>query len=221
MSPHAGVTVGLQLLPDRECVGLPFTSTLPGRLQLSRNARKRLNVMADLVGDDVGLREVSWCAESIIEFPEEGQIEIDLAVAGAVERAHGRLTEAAGGLRGASEENEHRRFVLFAALCEHTSPRHLCVAEHNTHEFGLRVVGGGTTGGDRVRGRTGAVDQIDRVLTGERGDQEDQYQSSQAATDGHSASGHASAIFDVLTSGATSPLHGSTLQSSLNILSSA
>src|SRR4030095_10154405 len=48
-----------------------------------------------------------------------------------------------------------------------------------------------------------------------------QHESAEPTADRHSAAGHAAAIFDVPASGATSPLHGKTLQWSLNIVSSA
>jgi hypothetical protein len=41
--------------------------------------------MADLVGDDIGLGEVAGRAEAILELPEKGRVEIDPAVAGAIE----------------------------------------------------------------------------------------------------------------------------------------
>ena len=49
--------------------------------------------MPDLVRDDVGLGEVARRAEALIELLEEREVEIDLAVGGAVERPHRRLAE--------------------------------------------------------------------------------------------------------------------------------
>src|SRR4030095_16113717 len=99
-----------------------FARSLRGRLQLSCNASQRLNVMTDLVGDDVGLREVSGNSESLIELPEEGQIEIHLAVGGAIERSHCGLAQATRRLRGVGEEDEHWGLVPPAALPKHSAP---------------------------------------------------------------------------------------------------
>ncbi len=45
--------------------------------------------MADLVGDHVGLGEVSWRAEALIQLAEEREVDVELVIARAVERADG------------------------------------------------------------------------------------------------------------------------------------
>ena len=43
-------------------------------------------MVAELVGDDVGLGEVAGRAEALVELAEEAEVEVDLAVERAVER---------------------------------------------------------------------------------------------------------------------------------------
>ena len=57
-----------------------------------------LDVMADLMGDDIGLGEVAGRAEALRQLVEEGRVDVDLLVGRAVERPHRRLAHAAGGL---------------------------------------------------------------------------------------------------------------------------
>ena len=58
-----------------------------------------LHVMADFVGDDVGLRELGLgAAQLLFEFVEKSGIEIDRLVGGAVERADGAWRGAARGV---------------------------------------------------------------------------------------------------------------------------
>ena len=52
-------------------------------------------MVAELVRDDVGLREVTRGAEAVAELLEEAEVEIDLLVAGAVERPDGGVGLAA------------------------------------------------------------------------------------------------------------------------------
>ena len=65
-------------------------------VHLLRDAEQRLHVMADLVGDHVGLREVAGRAEAIAQVAVEVEIDVDLLVGRAVERTHRRLRRAAG-----------------------------------------------------------------------------------------------------------------------------
>jgi hypothetical protein len=53
-------------------------------------------MMADLVRNDVRLREIARRTEPRIEIVEEGEVEIDLLILLTVEGTHGRLSEAAG-----------------------------------------------------------------------------------------------------------------------------
>ena len=85
MSPHAGVAVGLQLETHRQRVRAARIRTLH-LPHLPFGAGQRLHVVADLVREDVGLREVARRAEAALQLVEEPEIEIDLAIARTVER---------------------------------------------------------------------------------------------------------------------------------------
>ena len=80
MRPHAGEAVGLQFDPHRHLVGLGLAHALPHLIELRQDADQVLDMMADLVGDHIGLREVAGGAELPVELLEEGGVEIDLAI---------------------------------------------------------------------------------------------------------------------------------------------
>ena len=156
VSPHAGVAVGLQFLPHRERIGFAFTGTLPGRLHSSRHACQRLHVMTDFVRDHVGLCEVSGRTESFVEIPEEGEVEIDLAVGRTVEGTHRGLTEAACRSRGVGEEDEHWRLVRCAALRRKSRPHVISVSVRTTatnSAWGSSAGAATGSDGSRVRSR--------------------------------------------------------------------
>ena len=48
---------------------------------------QRLHVMAELVRDDVGLGEVTGCAEALTQLVEEPEVQIDVLITRTVERA--------------------------------------------------------------------------------------------------------------------------------------
>src|SRR5678815_4849468 len=98
VGPDAGETVGLQLHPDRQRVGFPGVAAAANVLHALGDAEESLDVVADFVGNHVGLGEVTGSAEAIAEVAEEGRVEIELVVAGTVERSDGGAGHAAGRL---------------------------------------------------------------------------------------------------------------------------
>src|SRR6185295_5808110 len=84
IGPYAGETVGLELDLHLEpvCVGLAHAALL--RLHLRQDAELVLHMMADLVRDHVGLRELAGraiaAAEAAFELAEERRVEIDFLV---------------------------------------------------------------------------------------------------------------------------------------------
>jgi len=79
-------------------------------------------VVAELVGEDVGLREVAGRAEAPLQLVVEAEVDVDLFVAGAVERAGRGLGEAAGRLDGVTEQYELGVLVRLPALTEELLP---------------------------------------------------------------------------------------------------
>ena len=64
--------------------------------------------MADLVRNDVGLREVAWRLEPAPQLLVEREVDVEAAVEGAVERAHRRHAGAACRIDGARENSTSR-----------------------------------------------------------------------------------------------------------------
>src|SRR3546814_21040929 len=75
--PDAGVAIGLQLHADLQRVALGLRSARLCLADLVRNAADRLDMVADIVRDDIGLRGVARGAHLAVEFAEEGGVEID------------------------------------------------------------------------------------------------------------------------------------------------
>src|SRR2546430_11427392 len=96
MSPDSGEAIGLQLERNR----IAASAFL--------DAEKLLNVMSDLVGDHVCLREIAGGAESIAHRVEESEVEIDLLVDGTVERSGCCLSKSARRWDRIAKENELR-----------------------------------------------------------------------------------------------------------------
>src|SRR5262249_12934339 len=123
--PHARKTVGLKLDLDLSPVGADLVHPLLLRLDLGQDPQQVLHMMADLVADHIGLRELArraadlTAAEPGLDILEEGGIEIDLLVLGTVEWAHGALRDAAAGRGGlAAVEHQDGLAVSPAVLLE-------------------------------------------------------------------------------------------------------
>jgi hypothetical protein len=70
---------------------------------LVRRAEQGLDVMPDLVRDYVRLGEISLRGELGLELPEEGEIDVQHVVGGAVERTRGGSGRAAAGIDAVGE----------------------------------------------------------------------------------------------------------------------
>src|SRR5687768_12407285 len=87
--------------------------------------------MADFVREHVGLGEVTGSAEALVQLVKELEIEVYLAIAGAIERANGCLGEPASRLDGVAEEHGPGPLVPIA---EQLLPGDLRVFHHRVHE---------------------------------------------------------------------------------------
>src|SRR5262249_29602458 len=136
VSPDAGQAVGLQLEAHRQRIR-------GGRLLLLRgseallDAGQPLHVMADLVRDDVGAREIAGRAESLAQLAEESQIQVDAAVRWTVERTGRRLRQAARRLNRIAEQHDAGRLV---AAAQRAAPEILNVLHDRVDEVDLALL---------------------------------------------------------------------------------
>src|SRR6185437_8924718 len=98
--PDAGVTVGLQFDLYLDRIALSLARAGLQLLGLPQRAGEILHMVANLVRNDIGLREVARRLEALRKLVEELRVEIDLLVGRAVERPHCRLSSAAARLIG-------------------------------------------------------------------------------------------------------------------------
>ena len=85
VSPHARKTVGLQFEIDGEMIAF-VRILLRQALHARLDAQQLLHVMAKLVGDHVGLREIAGTAADLLQIIPEGKVDVDLLVFRAIER---------------------------------------------------------------------------------------------------------------------------------------
>ena len=102
MRPDTRQVIGLEFEPDR----VAFIVRPDPRI----DAEQVLNMVAILVGHDIGLRELGFRAAQLFELPEEGGIKVDLLVARTIERPDVGRGPATAGIHGATEKNELRWF---------------------------------------------------------------------------------------------------------------
>ena len=158
--PDAGEAVGLQLHADLQRVGLALVvRALLQLLHLLGDAELQLNVVADFMGDDVGLGEVARCFEAAAQLVVEGEIDVDLLVDRAIERTHRRLADAACRPRAAREQHQLRVLVRFAEALEHARPDILGVLQ-DARDEDLLVVAGFRRAGLLLAGAAGQAGNV-------------------------------------------------------------
>ena len=62
-------------------------------------------MVPDLMRQHVGFREFTWGAESVLQFVEEGKVDINLLILRTVEGTGRRLRHAARGIDGVAEKH--------------------------------------------------------------------------------------------------------------------
>ena len=137
-------------------------------------------MVPDLVGDDVGAREVARRAEALAELAEELEVEIHLPVRRAVEGTDRGAGLAARGVDRPAEEHQARRLVGPAALLEEPTPGVLDVPEHRANEIRLGIVRRRlplrSAVDGRRRGVLEAAEEIQRIRAREDAQHQDQEQ---------------------------------------------
>ena len=138
VSPDAGEAVGLQFKADGKLVG-GLRVLLLGRAHFALDAQQFLHVMSDFVGQDVGFGEFSGRAEALLQFVVEAQIDVNLLVLGAVERAGGGLGHAAGGIDGVAKQDQLGVAVGHALRRKNLAPGVLGVVQDESDEVDQRL----------------------------------------------------------------------------------
>src|SRR5438874_902726 len=199
--PDAREAIRLQLQPDGRRVGLRPATPALGHHAI-RDPELLLDVMADLVGDHVRLREIAGGTEPLAPRAEEVQVEIDLLVWRTVERPGGGSGDAAGGLHRAVEEHQPGISILAPHAAEQRAPGVLGVGEHRRHEVTQVVVAarrsrrrGRLLRGRRRRGRVALEDHA-RVEAEEEGQQHENDGADAPA--GHERAAEAAPVLDVV-----------------------
>ncbi|KVK58262.1 hypothetical protein L906_08765 [Agrobacterium sp. TS45] len=134
LAPDAGITIRLKLDTHRHLVGIHLAHRLAAAVELRQNAGQVLDVVAHLMRNHISLREIAGRAETLVQFLEEAGVEIDLAVARAIERAAGGGSITAGGRHLAGEQNQRRLLIGLAGGLENAAPRIFRLGQHRAHE---------------------------------------------------------------------------------------
>ena len=148
VAPDARETIGLQLHLHRQGIPFSFRGLALETRDLFCSAHEILYVMADLMRNHIGLGKVAGCAKSLGHDVEEGEIEIDFVIAGAVEGTDSRRRGSARRLDCAGEEYESRIFISWP---KQLFPGSFRVGEDHRGEFPQLVVG--RSGRRRLGGR--------------------------------------------------------------------
>ena len=173
--PDAGVAIGLKLHADLQRIAFGLRGALLRAADLIRNAADRLDMMADLVRDHIGLCRVACGAEFLFEFAEEAGVEIDALVGGTIEGAHRRAC-------GAATRIARRLFIeierRLAIAGDQTLPHRMRRSEHIAREAFARGVAGDIGAATAVHGRIGgaaaAAEHIGAGAEQEKGGRADQ-----------------------------------------------
>ena len=124
VSPYAGIVVGQQLQAYTYLIAAHLVGLTHGRVGLVQRSRQVLHVVANLVGNHVGVgKGVALNAQLTLHLGEERQVDIQLLVARAIEGTHGSRSRAAGRVHLIAEQHQRRILVLTpAVLLEHLRP---------------------------------------------------------------------------------------------------
>jgi len=212
--PNTGVEIGLKFEAHRKLVEVTLTEAGPLGIDHVGRAEELLHVVADFMGDDVSLGEVTGGTELVCQLREKADVEIDAAVVvgRAIEWSGGGTGAPAAGADHAAEKHEFGIFVLLPSLTRQDIPPHvLSAGEHDFDEFhrGFLLRCGGLV--FLRAARRSAATHVAKELTGvaahqhyDNGDDN----GTDAAARGERAFAHAAAIFDVTALALVMGSHG-------------
>ena len=203
MSPHTGIEVGHQLQAHAILVSIGLIGSLHLAVCLIKGTHQILDVVSHLMGDDIGLGEagvVTLYTELSIHRLEESQIQIHLLVTRAIERSHGCLTLAAGGLSGTRVKNQCGCGVLAdAILLENLCPYILSASYHLAGKYSEFLFLGSCLmavfGLDAHA--ASLLQHVSEVTPHQQGNQSGNNQSTDTAQANLGACAHSTAIFNI------------------------
>ena len=131
MGPQPGEAIGLQFQAHAQRIGLRNTGARTEPVDPLGDAHQFLHMMSDLVGDHIGLRKVAGRAQARFQHLVKAQVDVDLFIAGAIERPHRRAPGAAGGRLAAAKQAQFRFTVAHACLLELRPPDVFGVGQHD------------------------------------------------------------------------------------------
>ena len=88
VGPDSGEIVSLQLQPHGRFVSGKFIAASPDLIDLVHEPGQDLNMVGDLVGNDVGLGEVTGCLVTLGQLIKKRRVDIDNLVRRAIERPY-------------------------------------------------------------------------------------------------------------------------------------
>ena len=122
-------------MPQHVVVGLALVALAADFIYSLRNSEKRLDVMAHLMGDDIGAGEFAGGVQLSFHVLVEAEIDVDLGVAWTIEGPDRRVRQPARGIDAAAKEHQHGLLVLLAHLLEEIIPDHFGVVENDLGEM--------------------------------------------------------------------------------------
>ena len=143
VSPHTGEEIRLKLNADTDIVGLRLVRAVHGGMSLVECPEEVLDVVADLVGYDVGIGEIAVRTEGLAHIAEKGEVDVETLVRGAIEGSDGGRGTATRTLDGIVVEDEGRGFVFETHFIEKFRPHVLRPGEDLTREAGEFLFLGG------------------------------------------------------------------------------
>src|SRR4029077_14052748 len=103
--PNAGEKICLQLEPNREPIRFRFADATALCIHAIGNAEQFLHVMSNLVGNNVGLREIASCTQAFLELTEKPEVDVNLSILRTIERTGRAPGKATAGLNQVCEEH--------------------------------------------------------------------------------------------------------------------
>ncbi len=115
-----------------------FDSRRPARARGGnsvRNSEQLLYVVANFVGNDVGLGEIAGGAEACFQLAIKAQVEIHFLIFGAIKRPDGSTGKSAGRIDRSGEQVQLRVAIGFAVLAKQIIPDNFGIAENDADEM--------------------------------------------------------------------------------------